>query len=101
MDLILRTLEALTKPDRFLWVNQREEDPQNLASPSLKSLVSVIRQLQGVIDSHNIQRQRDLIPELTHRRAAFKRELLWRDAIIRRVGVLVPISLTILNVWSR
>jgi len=37
----------------------------------------------------------DLIRELARRRAVFKRELLWRDAIIRQVSVLVPLSLTI------
>jgi len=30
----LHTLEALTKPGRFLWVNQREEDPKKLITKS-------------------------------------------------------------------
>lgn len=91
-DSILLTFEALTTPNPFVKVHKRGEDHQ---APRLSNdpLVSVIKELKNVVASHNALRQRDLICELTGRRAVFKRDLLFRDAIILQVSVLVFICL--------
>ena len=80
-DSILLTFEALTTPNPFFKVHKRGENHQ---APRLSNdpLVSVIKELKNVVASHNVLRQRDLICELTGRRAVFKRDLLFRDAII-------------------
>jgi len=91
-DSILLTFEALTTPNPFFKVHKRGENHQ---TPRLSNdpLVSVIKELKNVVASHNVLRQRDLICELTGRRAVFKRDLLFRDAIILQVSVLVFICL--------
>ena len=86
----MHALEANTKRNRFTWANKRE-DPQTLASPSLSHnpLVSVIRELKGVVPDYSVLQHRGLIRELSRRRAIFKRQLLFRDAIMWAFLVLV------------
>ena len=81
-------------PSPFVRFDVHVEDRQ--APTPLKlhndSLASVFTELQGVVTSHNALREKELIADLTCVRTIFKQELLFRDTIILRVSVLIPIS---------
>jgi hypothetical protein len=81
LDPILHTFEALAEPNSDATVHKRE-DYRN-PPPRNDSPAFVIKQLQGIVDSHKALREGDLMRALISRRAVFKRILLYHDAIIR------------------
>lgn len=89
LDPILHTFEALAEANSDATVHKCE-DYRN-PPPRNDSPAFVIKQLQGIVDSHKALREGDLMRALTSRRAVFKRILLYHDAIIRHVSVPPPV----------